>query len=375
MACNVKRTRCSTNRKCPPSSVFSAIASPGCSQFANPEVQQAEQLIYDAAFRDSINNFGVPVEYYINTFNLSAADTLYGEQPTSIFYGPMVVMMYVELAENAINLSKFGFASDDQLTGYVHIKTFNNALSSKDFFIQMSNGDILQYSDYIAFATPENNINLLTGLFQNIVTEDSCDEFLTAIGNDYKVLNKYLLNSYVVEPKAGDLVQLSPLGCDRPNGRGAKVFEITERMDQDVSAINPMLGHYVYRLRAKRFEYSFEPNAPTEPVNDQIYESVISGKVSSDITFYNELTPPKVYEDNIDDTSKQDVLDMSVNNTDIYGAYYQTPYVYTLPTITTVDFVDNDSDGYSNSYEIANGTSPNNPLSFPGSLFNIFHLL
>ena len=97
MACNVKRTRCSTNRKCPPSSVFSAIASPGCSQFANPEVQQAEQLIYDAAFRDSINNFGVPVEYYINTFNLSAADTLYGEQPTSIFYGPMVVMMYVEL--------------------------------------------------------------------------------------------------------------------------------------------------------------------------------------------------------------------------------------------------------------------------------------
>ena len=322
MACKVKRTRCSPSRKCSPSSVFSAIASPGCSQFANPELQQAEQLIYDAAYRDSINNFGVPVEYYVNTFNLSAADTLYGEQPTSIFYGPMVVMMYVELAENAINLSKFGFASDDQLTGYVHIKTFNNALSAKDFFIRMSNGDILQYSDYMTFITTEDSQNLLTEIYQNIVTEDSCDEFLAAINNDYNILDNYLRNSFVVEPKAGDLIQLSPLGCDRPNGRGAKIFEVTERMDQDTSVINPMLGHYVYRLRAKRFEYSFEPNAPKESVNDQIYEDVFAGKSSSDITFYNETTQPKVYQDNADDNSKKDVLDMSVNSTDIYGTYY-----------------------------------------------------
>ena len=97
-------------------------------------------------------------------------------------------------------------------------------------------------------------------------------------------------------------------------------------MDQDVSALNPILGHYVYRLRGKRYTYSFESGLSSEPVNEQIYENSFSGILST--TLLEQLTSDgKTYptvEDpyNIDNISKTDVMDMDVNDTDIYGSYY-----------------------------------------------------
>lgn len=290
MACSTSRSQCTAEN------VFAAVANPACGQFFNPGNFQAEQLIYDSSFSDLINSYGIPVNYYINTFNLSAADTLYGEHPTAIFYGPVSIMMYVELNENAVNLSKFGFASDDELTGYIHIQTFFNTMSGGYFYIRTSTGDFINYND-----SPS--------IFDNL------------LGNDKEAYYRYINNGQVIEPKSGDLIQLSPLGCDRPNGRGAKIFEITERTDQDVSSMNPLLGHYIYRLRAKRYEYSFEPGAPQEPQNQQIFENSFSGKLSSNIP--GEIpSESKSYPGDIDTESKTKVLDMSVNNTDIYGSYY-----------------------------------------------------
>lgn len=220
MSCNT------TRQDCNPNSIFAANANPACSQFLNPETFQAEQLIYDNSFKDLINSYGVPIYYYVNTFNLSNADTLYGQDALSRFNGPHALQMYIELSENSISLSRFGYAAGDDLTGYLHITTFTDTLS-------------------------------------------------TAV--DYASFNQS------IEPKAGDLIEVVTLGCDRPNGRGAKIFEITERVDQDVSSLNPLMGHYVYRLRAKRYEFSFEPNAPQEPVNDQIYENKYAGIAATTI--------------------------------------------------------------------------------------------
>lgn len=298
---------CNTDRNVPITTAFAAVANPACGQFFNPGNFSGEQVIYDTAFRDIINNFGIPVDYYINTFNLSAADTVYGEHPTAIFYGPVQIMMYVELNENAINLSKFGFASDDELTGYVHIQTFSDVMSGKYFYLQTSTGEFLNYNEL----DPD--------------TYETLQDQLS--GNDREALYRYLNNGQSIEPKSGDLIQVSPLGCDRPNGRGAKIFEITERTDQDISSLNPLLGHYVYRLRAKRYEYSFEPGAPLEPQNQQVYENSFSGKLSSNI--HDEVkrvdiptSEAKSYPGDIDTESKNKVLDMSVNDTDVYGNYY-----------------------------------------------------
>ena len=258
MACNSNRANCT------PDEVLAATAIPACGQFVNPENLQAEQLVYDQAYNDLINNYGISISYYINTFNLSAANLLYGEEPTKSFQGPLDMQMYIELDENSLALSKFGFDASDDFTGFVHIDTFTTAASS--------------FYDY------------------------------ASVGQ-------------IVEPKSGDLVVIGILSCDRPNGKGAKVYEITERRDDDISSINPILGHYVYRLRAKRYEYSFEPNAPVEALNDQVFENSFSGVLSTNIPGTS-ASPDKSYTWDVNEDSQTNVFDMDDNDDSIYGDYY-----------------------------------------------------
>jgi hypothetical protein len=64
----------------------------------------------------------------------------------------------------------------------------------------------------------------------------------------------------------------------------------------------------------------------SEPVNEQVYDSTKSGILSTDLfsqsdsdgkTYPNEHDP---YD--INTVSKTQVMDMDVNDTDIYGSYY-----------------------------------------------------
>jgi hypothetical protein len=138
--------------------------------------------------------------------------------------------MAVTLNENAITLSKFGFESDDDITAYIHISSFY------DSFYTLSSVYDTQYN--------------------------------------------------VVEPKAGDVFQLSEYGNDRPNDRQAKYFEITEKLDQDIAQMNQLGGHYVFLIKAKRLDYSFEPNIPFNNLtsgisgNSQIYEESFAGRLN-----------------------------------------------------------------------------------------------
>lgn len=256
MACNANTLNCT------PEEVMMA-ASPPCGRLVNAENLQAEQLIYDLAYRDLINNHGIDIKYYIRPFDLTSANKLYGEEPTSVFESASGIQMYVELSQDAVNLSQFGFDPGDEFTGFIHIDTFQRTMSASDSY-------------------------------------SSIDE---------------------VEPKSGDLVEITGLGCDRPGGRSANIYEITERRDEDISSINPMLGHYVYRVRAKRYEYSFEPNAPQEAKNDQVYENSQFGTLSTNIS-EDSVSDPKTYNWDVDDESQQNVYDMDVNDTSIYGSYY-----------------------------------------------------
>jgi hypothetical protein len=314
MGCNTSRSECTID------SVFAAVANPNCGQLFNPSNLMGEQLVYDMAFKDLINNFGIPVNYYIHSFSLSACDTFYGSQPTAVFYGPVPLMMYIELTDGAIKLSKYGFAPDDEFTGFVHIQTFEDEIANRDFYIRTQTGVLSSYNEYRSYvqsqsATPGfdfpaniDSLTLETGGYDFNTTRYSAQDVYTSTGQS-------------VEPKSGDLIEVWPLGCDRPNGRGAKIYEVTERTDQDIATLNPVLGHYVYRLRAKRFMYSFEPGAPLEKQNQQVFDNGFSGIISSTIPGVS-ASPAKTYPGNINTISKDEVFDMSANNTDIYGEYY-----------------------------------------------------
>lgn len=247
-----------------PSVIFAGIYSPACGGFADPSNFQAERLVFDNGYGELINNFGVEIGYYINTFNLSAANILYGEQPLNEYYGPVSIKAYIELVEPSPMYTLAGFDSSDTITAFIHIKTFTTVFSA---------------------------------------------------------MSAIIANGQYIEPKADDKMILYPLGCDRTSGRGAKIFTVTDVTDQDVAMLNPLMGHYIWRLKGVRSEHNFETNEPRENMNNQVYDNTFAGKLSS--SMYPELSSEgKRYPFDIDTISQDEVFDQSVNNTGIYGQYY-----------------------------------------------------
>ena len=155
------------------------VVDQACYRFTDKSIQESERFLFSNWWREEINQFGVKVKYFVNTFNPLSANNLYGEEPTKVFADPREIIIAATLNENAITLSQFGFESDDDITAYIHISSFYDEF-------------------YTLSAVWETQYN-------------------------------------IVEPKAGDIFQLSEYGDDRPNNRQAKYFEITEKLDEDIA--------------------------------------------------------------------------------------------------------------------------------------------
>ena len=191
-------------------------------RFLDKGLNNNERDNYDGWWKEQLHLYGTEVEYFTNTLSLTGFDPVYGEQPAAKFEDSKTLILALNLNENAVAMKQFGLIADDEITGFVHIKTY------------------------------------------------------------YEVFGA------AAEPKSGDVFNLIELGTDRPGGRGGKHFEITERLDQDVNQINPLLGHYVWLIKAKRHDYSFEPGLSPEPVSDQVNDDPVIDELSSDVFDYND---------------------------------------------------------------------------------------
>lgn len=103
------------------------------------------------------------------------------------------------------------------------------------------------------------------------------------------------------EPKAGDLIKLTEYGMDRPGGRSAPIYEITERDDEYLQMTNSLIGHYVWYIKCKRYEYSFEPGMETGINNKQVNDSGDYGREAYGAN-PEELFQP--YPDSVQNTAK-----------------------------------------------------------------------
>jgi hypothetical protein len=249
-----------------PSLIFAGVYNPHCGGFADPSNFQAEQAIIGSQFDELIQNYGVEIGYQVNTFDMGAMNSAYGEHTTMYWTDPVTIKMYLQMEEQSPMYSLAGFDSSDTITGYLHIKTFTALFSSLSVW---------------------NALNM------------------------------------PIEPKSQDKVIIYPFGCNRANGRGAKIFEVTEATDQDVGEINPLMGHYVWRIKGVRSEFNSATNEPRENVNNQIADNTFFGKLSSSL-FPTLTGQEKAYDQNADETVKTQVFPPSTsgNNGSNYGNYY-----------------------------------------------------
>jgi len=179
-------------------------------RYLNKGITSNERNNFSSWWYEQIQHYGVQVNYYTNGYTLSTQNFLYGEDPTSTFIETGPVIMLTDITNDAIMLSKFGIMADCDMTAVVHISGFYNTFGPGR------------------------------------------------------------------EPKSGDLIELSEYGGagDRPGGRGASIYEVTERDDQNLPMFaNTLMGHYIWVIKCKRWENSSEPGAPHEPVNVQINDA------------------------------------------------------------------------------------------------------
>jgi len=228
-------------------------------RFTDKENNSAERQAYSNYWREQIDMYGQKVWYFRNLYNTLSANNIYGEDTLRHYDPPKELIMAVQLSENALVLSKFGYQSDDAITAYVHISTFHAV-----------------YPPYL-------------------------------------------------EPKAGDLFKLVEYGSDRPGERDGKLFEVTERVDEDNSKINPLMGHYVWLLKAKRFDFSHEPGLElaVERGSQQVHDDTFYGTIPSDQPA--PALPPRQdpnYPGDANTVSKEKVLNMNINDVLTYGGYY-----------------------------------------------------
>jgi hypothetical protein len=223
-------------------------------RYLNKGFNSSERTNFSNWWKEEIQMFGHEIDYYVNTYALTGADNTYGEHPTATFIDPIKMVIMIDLTENSLIYSKFGLMGDDEISGVIHIDAFKTSMST-----------------------------------------------LTAAGH--------------TEPKAGDVFQLEEYGEDRPGDRNGKFFEITERLDEEISQINALMGHYVWLIKAKRYDHSFEPGVSGEKVSTQLTEDSFAGRLSGG---ENPQTDNKPYNTTADDDAS-DNFDNS--NDDIYGGY------------------------------------------------------
>jgi hypothetical protein len=249
-----------------PSKIFAGVYNPHCGGFADPSNFQAEQAIVGSQFEELINNYGVEIGYRVNTFDMGAMNSAFGEHTTMYWEDPLTIKSYIVMEEPSPVYSIAGFDSSDKITAYLHIKTFTAKFSALSVFQALE---------------------------------------------------------MAIEPKSQDKILVYPLGCDRVSGRGVKIFEVTEATDQDVDEINPLMGHYIWRLKGVRSEFNSATNEPRENVNNQIADNTFFGKLSSSL-FPTLTGQAKAYTQNADETVKTQVFPPSTsgNNGSNYGNYY-----------------------------------------------------
>jgi len=216
-------------------------------RYLNKVVNANERENYSKWWREQIEHYGTEVTYFKTKLAIDKTSVVYSEQSTAGYENKGTLIIASSITNDSIILSKFGIQADCDMTAVVHISAF-----------------------YEAFGPG-------------------------------------------TEPKSGDLIEMTEYGGfgDRPNGRGAPVYEITERDDEYLQMTNTLAGHYVWYIKCRRFESSYEIGAPAEPSNQQISDNLNYGP----LTAVND----QIFTQSVDEFASEFLFDYKEN--DLSGPY------------------------------------------------------
>lgn len=273
-------------------------------RFVNKNTNSNERKLIASYWEEVTQLYGTSISYFTNLYALSSHDFLYGENPTKGFSAPTEMLALAQMNNDALLLSKFGIQAQGELTVVIPIKMFAEEMGNPR--AEPKAGDLIRL-DEVGFDRP-NGGGYPYSYPDTQITGLSSIDFCKLTDPD---ANKTLENGYI-----------SGGGYNPVNDwlRGPNVYEITERRDENIPGqVNPLLAHVVWYMTLKRFDYSYEPNAPREQGSEQVSDSTFYGKLSGSTATPE---PAKKYPQNAEDESKKS-WDYSQhgNKDNVYGQY------------------------------------------------------
>jgi hypothetical protein len=199
------------------------------------------------------DQFGMTITYWPKKFQVDKAHFLYGDDTVSGFHNARKLKAVINFASYSAFLTKFGYMSDEELTIFIPIKEFERVWGP-------STGKIF--------------------------------------------------------PLADDIFLIDDSACERALQQSPPVYVVSDKTDV-VNPVDYLAGNYTWKITAKRFDYSYEKNAPEEKFLD-------SG--SGDVSQFGRLpggeNPPDLSDKHEDiDTYTKENFD-NTKTSKVYG-YYQ----------------------------------------------------
>lgn len=278
-----------------PSSCYDKISKEGI-RYNKKENSMFVRDMYLSLWNEYINLYGVKTDFYVHGYDKNNHNFLYGEDPTAEYEESKSVNMMLEFQSDALMLAKFGIETNADVVAYVSVEDFRNIFGINK---EPKSGDVIELveSAWEVSELPK-------------YTDSTTGE---TTGFDAKTL---LCHYKDRETVANIIMDISGL-YGYQYVRHPQLFEITEIRYQEYTqpGVNFLQGHYVWKLHAKRFDYSFEPGIRGENPTQQVYDNDLFGSLSGD---HNQ----KPYTQNTNEESKK-TWDYEENdtNTSPYGYY------------------------------------------------------
>lgn len=213
-----------------------------------------DQVTFDNQIQSYIEEHGLPCWYYPYLYQEEKMEELTGEHSAAGYGRPFEIIIVVDVKDNPSWVSALGVESSETVTAWVHIRQFKEKI-----YPILDKPDDSRYEDY----------------------------------NTIYVKEPWKTGEYMkkIKPKPKDCFQVLTSACDREWDAGARIWEITNVEDEIFTEnFNFAQGHYVWKITAKRYRYSFEYGLSTldkksednpmlgelgERGNHQVYENEI----------------------------------------------------------------------------------------------------
>ena len=223
--------------------LFPGLTSDACANVPGGIAKSGnyDQVTFDNQIKSYIAENGQPCWFYPYLFQEEKMEELTGEHSSAGYGRPFEILIVLEVKDNPSWVSALGVENDETITAWIHIRDFKDKITPI-----LKNQDDKRYTDY----------------------------------NSIYCSQPWKHDAYMkkIQPKPKDCFQSLISGCDREWDKGARIWEITNVEDQIWSEkLNFSQGHYVWKITAKRYRYSFEHGMST--LDDKASDNPMLGEM------------------------------------------------------------------------------------------------